>query len=278
MFNYVFTIAGISIGISSFTEFVLEKFSLFSSLDAEEVELHIDVNILDRRSFELIKNKNSNSEIIWEDFCGGCLSYNLFSHDAQVYCFAENSSAEFLSLFVRKVFGLYLLHSRKGVALHACAFVYNNGAYVFVGSSGAGKSTMARRALDEGFLILSDEVVVLRDIGVDRFVYSTPFLGEGICSGNIFSPLKFLCVLEQGQTLEWSILKKNYAIVNLHKTQVINFSSYSFSSFSFSCRFLNRINQFFLLRISLDFSFKEFVEDLNRNRQLFKISKEERFL
>jgi len=59
---------------------------------------------------------------------------------------------------------IHLLSQGKGVEIHACGLLDKSGrAYLFVGQSGAGKSTMARLWVDQpGITMLSDERVVLR--------------------------------------------------------------------------------------------------------------------
>lgn len=66
--------------------------------------------------------------------------------------------------------------SLGGVALHASSILLNNGVHVFVGKSGAGKSTVAARLREEGGTVLSDEFTVVTQPSPGRFVaHGTPF-------------------------------------------------------------------------------------------------------
>jgi len=75
---------------------------------------------------------------------------------------------------------IHVLSQGKGVEVHGCGLLDARGrAYVFVGQSGAGKSTFARLWADRpGMTLLSDERVVLRTDGDDIRVYGTPWQGD----------------------------------------------------------------------------------------------------
>ena len=75
---------------------------------------------------------------------------------------------------------IHVLSQGKGVEIHGCGLLDAAGrAYVFVGQSGAGKSTMARLWVDRpGATLLSDERVVLRTDGDRIIVYGTPWQGD----------------------------------------------------------------------------------------------------
>lgn len=67
--------------------------------------------------------------------------------------------------------------ARRGLLLlHALAVHRGGRAFVHPGLEGAGKSTLARRRLAEGFGILSDELVVVDPAA--RAACATPFMGE----------------------------------------------------------------------------------------------------
>lgn len=75
---------------------------------------------------------------------------------------------------------IQLLARREALLLHACAAVVDGRALCFSGTSGAGKSTMAR-LIHQNFpqaKILSDERVIIRREHGDLYVYGTPWHGE----------------------------------------------------------------------------------------------------
>ena len=67
-----------------------------------------------------------------------------------------------------------------GLILHACGVVWEGKGLLFVGESGAGKSTMAGLwAHDHGAQVLSDDRTIVRKKGNGFRVYGTPWHGEG---------------------------------------------------------------------------------------------------
>ncbi|MCP4716652.1 MAG: hypothetical protein GY868_16145 [Deltaproteobacteria bacterium] len=72
------------------------------------------------------------------------------------------------------------LSTGKGVEVHACGIVDDRGrGHLFLGESGAGKSTMARLWHTAcGARILSDDRIILRNINGNYRIYGTPWHGE----------------------------------------------------------------------------------------------------
>jgi hypothetical protein len=80
-----------------------------------------------------------------------------------------------------EVLFVHLLAIRKrGVELHSCGLVDEAGkGYLFVGHSGAGKTTTARLwEKRKGIKILSDDRIIVRRLGEEFFMYGTPWHGE----------------------------------------------------------------------------------------------------
>jgi hypothetical protein len=72
----------------------------------------------------------------------------------------------------------YLAQGR-GVILHGCGIEKDGEGILFIGESGAGKSTMANLwNADEGIEILSDDRIIVRKSGGDFRIYGTPWHGE----------------------------------------------------------------------------------------------------
>lgn len=77
-----------------------------------------------------------------------------------------------------RVMAAYRLFDRGGLLLHSAGVVSEGRAYLFVGRSGAGKTTFARRSLAEGREVLSDDLnAVVLERGELR-VRQVPFAGE----------------------------------------------------------------------------------------------------
>jgi hypothetical protein len=67
-----------------------------------------------------------------------------------------------------------------GIILHGCGVVWQGKGLLFVGESGAGKSTMARLwAQERGVEVLSDDRTIIRKKGNGFRIYGTPWHGEG---------------------------------------------------------------------------------------------------
>jgi len=67
----------------------------------------------------------------------------------------------------------------RGVLVHACGLVIGGRGLLFLGTSGAGKSTTARLWKERGGVtILSDDRIVIRAEGDGYRIYGTPWHGE----------------------------------------------------------------------------------------------------
>ena len=84
-----------------------------------------------------------------------------------------------------------LLGQGRGVEIHGCGVVDADGkGHLFVGQSGAGKSTMARLWEPlKGIQILSDDRIVLRQANQKLWMYGTPWHGEAGFSSTARAPL-----------------------------------------------------------------------------------------
>jgi hypothetical protein len=95
---------------------------------------------------------------------------------------------------------IHLLAQGRGIELHGCAVVDPLGsASVFVGQSGAGKSTMAglwHRAA--GATILSDDRLIVRKIDGRMVVYGTPWHGDEPFASSGPAPLARIFFLRHG--------------------------------------------------------------------------------
>ncbi len=75
---------------------------------------------------------------------------------------------------------IHFLATRQGAEIHACGILNPSGeAHLFVGQSGAGKTTMAKLHQRTPWVkILSDDRIVLRRRNYGMWVYGTPWHGE----------------------------------------------------------------------------------------------------
>src|SRR3989475_11859333 len=111
---------------------------------------------------------------------------------------------------------IHLLAAGRGVEVHACGVVAPNGqGYLFVGQSGAGKTTMARlwqKAKAGGIMILSDDRIILRKSNGTVWMYGTPWHGEAELASAAHAPLAGIYLLRHGTS---------NALIPLHPSQAI---------------------------------------------------------
>lgn len=93
-----------------------------------------------------------------------------------------------------------ILAQKEGLLLHACAVVYQDEGFIFMGPSGSGKSTLAQlwRKI-KGAVVLSDERIVLRRQGNRFSIYGTPWTGSGLAYADRQAPLKCLYLIRHAR-------------------------------------------------------------------------------
>jgi hypothetical protein len=94
----------------------------------------------------------------------------------------------------------YLAHHGFGVEVHGCGLVdQKTGGHLFLGHSGAGKSTTARLwQLCRHAEILSDDRIILRLQDGELWMYGTPWHGEAALASPRKAKLNRIFVLQQG--------------------------------------------------------------------------------
>jgi len=97
----------------------------------------------------------------------------------------------------------------NGALVHACGIVDSQGrGHLFLGQSGAGKSTMARLWQDQpGIEVLSDDRVILRKKEGSFWMYGTPWHGDARSASPGCAQLKGVYFLEKGRENELIPLK-----------------------------------------------------------------------
>lgn len=118
-----------------------------------------------------------------------------------------------------------LPREQDGLLLHAAGIVWQGGGHVFFGPSGAGKTTMAQRAIDQAE-VLCDENVVVRLGAQGPELLSTPFWGQStppdlIRRVNRQVPLHALYALEQTDEFSLQRLSVGQAVVALSLTEKV---------------------------------------------------------
>lgn len=117
-----------------------------------------------------------------------------------------------------------LLARGRGVEVHALGIRDVDGrGYLFLGHSGAGKSTTARLWEDTGVLILSDDRIILRSIGGKVWMYGTPWHGEEELAAAERTQLTHVFVLGRGAANELVALAPPRAVSELFTRSFVPF-------------------------------------------------------
>lgn len=105
---------------------------------------------------------------------------------------------------------LNYLAQGRGVMIHGCGVKHNDRGILFVGESGAGKTTMARIwSRESGVDVLSDDRTIVRQKGDHYLMYGTPWHGEGKFGSPESVKLDQIFFINHGK--ENSILERNAA-------------------------------------------------------------------
>jgi len=98
---------------------------------------------------------------------------------------------------LRIIHSLVLARS-GGLLLHSASAIRGGRAFLFLGVSGAGKTTIARLAPPDATL-LTDEISYVRRLGGGFHAYGTPFAGElGVAGENVVAPIAAIYFLAKG--------------------------------------------------------------------------------
>lgn len=94
---------------------------------------------------------------------------------------------------------IYALAQMQGIILHATGACMHDRCYIFSGTSGAGKSTIAR-LLSEGHQhdMLSDDRIVIRNIKDNFYAFGTPWPGDAHIAENGKYPLEAIFLISHG--------------------------------------------------------------------------------
>ena len=101
----------------------------------------------------------------------------------------------------------HLMAEHDAVLVHACGVAWHGAGYLFVGSSGAGKSTTARLWRSAGATILNDDCTVLEASPDGLRIHPTPWFGECPEVGGEAAPLRAIYLLRQGDDVSFEGLR-----------------------------------------------------------------------
>jgi len=122
--------------------------------------------------------KNSSEAI---GFLNGCLIFDESSNGGLIYIFYSEAANHFVATLLKLlfVFTCLTMVNRGRLMVHGAGIKKGKGrgGYLFFGTSGTGKSTVA--ALSSGDVILSDDVTVIEVAGGACHIHATPFRQVG---------------------------------------------------------------------------------------------------
>ena len=115
-------------------------------------------------------------------------------------CFASGAAVAPLEYPLDELLMLHLLAQGRGMEVHACGVIDAQGqGYVFIGQSGAGKTTLARLwEAESGVTILSDDRIILRFLDDGFWMYGTPWHGDAGLACAARAPLTRIVFLRHG--------------------------------------------------------------------------------
>ena len=133
-----------------------------------------------------------------------------------------------------------LLARGRGVELHSCGVIDREGrGHLFVGVSGAGKSTTARLWGDRASGIVSDDRVIVRERDGAMWMYGTPWHGEAELSMPEGVPLTGVYLLVQAETNALRALDPAEAVARLFRCTFPLF--HDAAALEFTLSFLERL-------------------------------------
>jgi hypothetical protein len=96
--------------------------------------------------------------------------------------------------------------AQGGLVLHSAGLVFDQQAWIFVGRSGVGKTTLTGKAHNAGAIVLSDDVNLLLPEKDGYRAYAVPFTGEfgrtlDHADAEVSYPVAGVVLLEQGEQL-----------------------------------------------------------------------------
>src|SRR5271169_4952326 len=136
---------------------------------------------------------------------------------------------------------IHRLSRGEGVEVHAVGISDENGrGHLFLGHSGAGKSTTARLWIDRaGVRILSDDRIILRAHEGQIWMYGTPWHGDAGIASPDRAPLSGIYLLAHGKSNEKFPLPAGRAAAELFTRSFV--THHSAEGIQFTLSFLDRV-------------------------------------
>jgi len=161
------------------------------------------------------------------------------------------SQAEF-EIIIKKILSEYLLVN-NGFLIHGSACLFDNYVLIFLGQSGAGKSTITK-ILKPKMKILADDIFIIRKINDQIFFFQTPFHEKNWQFKRSLKPylIKAFFILEKSKDTKLLVLKNKVKKLNYFLNQLlINKKTITKYETTIIKELVNKI-PFYLLKFSLN--------------------------
>lgn len=116
-----------------------------------------------------------------------------------------------------RIIASFVSVQKGGFLLHSAAIATQNGAFVFCGISGSGKSTIAKISSEE-FDVLTDEMTLIEKVDSEYRVWGTPFWGELQLSVNQCAPLRAIFTISKAKVNSFEKISKAEGLTEFMKT------------------------------------------------------------
>jgi hypothetical protein len=159
-------------------------------------------------------------------------------------CFDRGRVSASVEYPLDEVLITHRLARERAIELHGCGIVAERGkpGYLFVGHSGAGKSTTAGLwSSREGVEILSDDRIILREHAGQIWMHGTPWHGEAKYASPEKAPLSGVFVLEHGRGNTITPLSPSQAVAELFVRSFVPFHRHQYVDSALS--FLERVTE-----------------------------------
>jgi hypothetical protein len=154
-----------------------------------------------------------------EDFTSGEVTFHADYHD-------RDQVALPLEYPLDELMMTNLLARGRGIEIHSCGMRDLDGrGYLFVGHSGAGKTTTAQLWEKAGVLILSDDRVILRYLDGKVWMYGTPWHGEAELATSARTELTQIFFLGRGARNEMVPMREPDVVAQLFTRSFVPFYS-----------------------------------------------------
>jgi hypothetical protein len=232
--------------------------------------------IFDSGALWKLYNNNGNYVFRFTSPAFGPLPYKEARFNADFTCgdlllhrayFDASEPAHPLEYPIDELWIVHLLSQGRGIEVHACGVHDSDGrGYLFLGHSGAGKSTMARLwQRDGGVQILGDDRIILRFIDGRLWMYGTPWPGEPDLAVPMRAGVAQIFFLGHGSRNEMIPLRQPDAVSRLLARSFLPF--YSLSGMDFTLAFLQQVTKAILcteLKFVPDEGAVEFVREQSK--------------